>query len=69
MRTSCRIPLAMTLLSLAFGAVAAPPPVATPSKPAATHCHDKSGKFVACKQQHKAKQCRDAKGKFVACPK
>jgi len=69
MRPSHRIPLAIALLSLAFGAVAAPPPVAAPSKPAATHCRDKSGKFVACEHQQKARSCRDAKGKFVACPK
>ena len=69
MRTSTRIPLAMALLSLAFGAVAAQPPAATSSKSAATHCRDKSGKFVACEHPQKATQCHDAKGKFVACPK
>ncbi|MDI9239774.1 hypothetical protein QLQ15_12750 [Lysobacter sp. LF1] len=69
MALSPRIPLAVALLSLAFGAVAAPAPTASTSKPAATQCRDKSGKFVACPHPQKAKACRDAKGKFVACPK
>lgn len=51
-----KVVLALSALSLLAGSA--------PSF-AASHCRDKSGKFVKCPA--KAKVCRDSKGKFIKC--
>lgn len=66
MRMSPRIPLAVALLTLAFGTIAMQPAAAAQHKHAATQSHGNSGKAHG---HAKARHCRNAKGWFVACTK